>query len=119
MQLHASILISLAAAALTVPAIAANAAPEEGADNKLRVTEFRGRPPFARHVIQQSADLARFEETAAAPAVRETRFRGRPPFSRHARSSDTEADLARFEETTQDAAKPRRRGPPGKMTSRR
>ena len=119
MQLHASILITLAAAALTVPAIAANAAPDAGADNKLRVTEFRGRPPFARRVMQQSADLARFEETAAAPAVRETRFRGRPPYSRNVSSPVADADLARFEETTQDAAKPGRRGPPGKMTSRR
>jgi hypothetical protein len=118
MQLHVSILLTLAAAALAAPAVAGDTAPGDGAGNGARQTDFRGRPPFNRSAAPETADLARFEETAARPVERQSRFRGRPPFSRSAIEKPVDADLARFEEM-QDTSKPRRRGPPGKMTTRR
>ncbi len=118
MQIHASILLSLAVAALTAPAVAADNAPGDGAGNGARDADFRGRPPFTRSAAPETADLARFEETASVSVERQSRFLGRPPFSRSTVAVEADADLARFEET-EETLKPRRRGPPGKMTSRR
>lgn len=92
---------------------------------KVLVTEFRGRPPFNREFLNRDevAELARFEETARdipAEGMRVADFRGRPPYKREFLSADELAELARFEETsaTDDQLRTRR-GPPGKMNSRR
>ena len=89
------------------------------------VTEYRGRPPFKRRFLSSDevATLARFEETESRPTsetVRVTDYRGRPPFKRETVAADEVADLARFEETSSDSDEAsRRRGAPGKHTSRR
>lgn len=109
----------LAALAVTAVVYAPAAAAEEPAAERTKiVTEFSGRPPFARkRVPVAEASLARFEETTASEA-RSTDFRGRPPFRRNVDSSTTAtADFARFEEV--DETDRRRSGPPGKNSSRR
>ena len=90
------------------------------------VTEFRGRPPFKRQLVssEEAVELARFEESAPAPTTDGywvVDYRGRPPFTREFLSADEVADLARFEETASSASDERRtrRGPPGKLNSRR
>jgi len=94
--------------------------------SSIRVTDFRGHPPFKRRFLssEETAELARFEETAAEPtaeSVRVADYRGRPPFQRKVLSADEVADLARFEETSSSGAEDRgtRRGPPGKPGARR
>ena len=121
----------LAAAALALvfssaPALlSAQDADPSAKPSETMVTDFRGRPPFKREFVssEELVDLARFEETTDAPSgddVRIVDYRGRPPFKREIVSSDEIADLARFEETDSTAETRRtRRGPPGKMNSRR
>lgn len=115
------------------PAASLSAAEDSDAQvvsNDILVTEFRGRPPYKRQRVASSevTELARFEETTSVSAesrVQVVDFRGRPPYKREFVSSDEVADLARFEETgaASDEVisddKPIRRGPPGKLTSRR
>ena len=93
--------------------------------SSVRVTSFRGHPPFKRRFIssEDTAELARFEEAApetTPESVRVTDFRGRPPYQRKILSSEEVAELARFEETSAsgDEDRPTRRGPPGKPASR-
>ncbi len=120
MQQFASTLVLLATAALAAPLAIADDAQSRSEADQARTTEFKGRPPFARNRVQtETVDLARFEETAAEQTTRRTDFRGRPPFSRNAAGPRVSADFARFEETGTDDRRPRRSGPPGKMTSRR
>ena len=97
MQIHASIVISLAVAALTAPAVAADNAPGDRSGNVARDADFRGRPPFTRSVAPETADLARFEETAAASIERQSRFLGRPPFSRSTVPLKADAQPTRLE----------------------
>ena len=117
-------------AVLSVPATtvwaADDAAAAEGDD--VLVTEFRGRPPFKRQILSSDevAELARFEEAApAAPTttetIRVTDFRGKPPYKREIVTAEEWVELARFEETSASEAQDRRtrRGPPGKLNSRR
>ncbi|NNC65861.1 MAG: hypothetical protein HKN84_13840 [Gammaproteobacteria bacterium] len=94
-------------------------------DSDMLVTEYRGRPPFKRHFVssEEIAELARFEESASRPtgeSVRVADYRGRPPFKREILSSEEVVELARFEETSSmDTDRRTRRGPPGKLHSRR
>lgn len=115
----------IAAVAVNVPtAVADDSSAEE---KKVMVTDFRGRPPYARKfvTVDETASLARLEEvTEKAEAdtdveTRATDFSGRPPFNRNARVTDdaVEAEFSRLEEV--DDSKPTRRGPPGKPGSRR
>ena len=99
-------------------AASASAMADEMASDVV-ITDFKGRPPFARTRVSATADVARFEEVASAERAERTDFRGRPPFDRSRVSlDDTDvADFARFEEVS--AERPRRSGPPGKMHSRR
>jgi hypothetical protein len=97
-----------------------DAAPSAGAE-KVWVTDFSGRPPFARRAVS-AAEFARFEETkrSVLPAVGERLHlvdsRGRPPFRRQVVDVDTSnaAEFARFEETKPSSGERRRFGPPGK-----
>ena len=117
MHKTASTLILLATAALAAPVAIADDPQASTTADQARSTDFKGRPPFARNLTQtETADLARFEETAAADTTRRADFRGRPPFSRHA--DRVTVDFARFEETAGELQIRRRSGPPGKMTSR-
>ncbi len=118
------------AAVFAVPATtvwAADEAAPTAADNDVLVTEFRGRPPFKRQLLSSDevAELARFEESAPAAGAGETvrvaDFRGKPPFKREVLSAEEYVELARFEETSssEESDQRRRRGPPGKIISRR
>ncbi len=117
----------LAFGLLSIPTLsAADDADEAANTSSVRVTSFRGHPPFKRRFIssEETAELARFEEAApetTPESVRVTDYRGRPPFQRKVLSSDEVAELARFEETsaTEDEDRPTRRGPPGKPGARR
>ena len=112
--------IVLAISAAFGAASASAMADEMAADaSDVVITDFKGRPPFARTRVSATADVARFEEVASAERAERTDFRGRPPFDRSRVSlDDTDvADFARFEEVS--AERPRRSGPPGKMHSRR
>jgi len=107
----------IASMLISGPTIAADAGADE---SRVVITENRGRPPFKRARISTDAEFARFEAAAdAAPVTRPADFRGRPPFTRQATDSAeaSEAEFARFEESSEQ--KNRRRGPPGKLTSRR
>jgi hypothetical protein len=102
-----------------------DAAPNPGAE-KVWVTDFSGRPPFARRAVS-AAEFARFEETkrSVLPAVGERLHivdsRGRPPFRRQIVDVDASnvAEFARFEETKPSTGERRRFGPPGKGFPRR
>ena len=113
-----------AAAALTAPAISQAADSNAGADEGARlVTDFSGKPPFKRRVVaSDSAEADTVPAVAEEGPVQVVDFRSAPPFKRRVVDADEieTADFARFEETD-DAAddRSRRRGPPGKMTSRR
>ena len=119
-----SILFASAAIAFAPAAMAqdASSAPQQAEDRATLVTEFKGRPPFARKRIdaEEIASLARFEETTVQKMTR-VDYSGRPPYRRHGSdaSVSSTADFARFEETADASARPRRFGPPGKNTSRR
>ncbi len=118
MQIKGLLVLTLTASVLAAPvALAEDTAPGAASD-KTVVTDFRGRPPFARHRVETASvtDSADAQLVDAAP---DADFRGRPPFSRHADSSSSSAVFARFEETDSEATAPRRYGAPGKMTSRR
>jgi hypothetical protein len=90
------------------------------------VTDFSGRPPFARRAVS-AAEFARFEETKprVLPAVGERLHvvdaKGRPPFRRQVVDIDASnaAEFARFEETRPTSGERRRFGPPGKGFPRR
>ena len=119
-------MLALTAAFFMAPAVwAADDTNTAAASSDKLVTEFRGRPPFKRELLssEEVAELARFEDTTARPtgeSIRVADFRGRPPFKRETLSAEEVADLARFEETSSsDDSRPRRRGPPGKLKSRR
>jgi len=117
----------LAAVSVSAPTLwAADEDTPAAADSDVLVTEFRGRPPFKRQILssEEVAELARFEETRSVPegeTIRVADYRGRPPFKREVLSSEEWVDLARFEEAAAEAAQERRtrRGPPGKLNSRR
>ena len=118
--------IALVLAFASAPTIlAAQDADPAAKSSGTMVTDFRGRPPFKRELLSSDevADLARFEETTAAPSgddVRVVEYRGRPPFKRQILSSDEVVDLARFEEVDSNTeTRSTRRGPPGKPNSRR
>jgi hypothetical protein len=101
-------------------------APTSPATEKIWVTDFSGRPPFARRAVA-AAEFARFEETkrSVLPAVGErlhvVDFRGRPPFRRQVVDIDASnaAEFARFEETQPPRGERRRFGAPGKGFPRR
>jgi hypothetical protein len=90
-------------------------------DEKTWVTDFSGRPPFARRAAS-AAEFARFEETkpSVLPTVGErlhvVHAKGRPPFRRQLVNIDASnaAEFARFEETRPPSGERRRFGPPGK-----
>ena len=105
----------LIATLFSAPAMAADG---DAADRVTVVTDARGRPPFRRARVSAEAEFSRFEETDGV-AVRRARHTGRPPFNRHAGDDDaaSAAEFSRFEEASEQRT--RRRGPPGKMTSRR
>ena len=93
-------------------------ADEARADAVVLETDFRGKPPFKRQrVSAASKDEAALVRAASARVD----FRGAPPYKRHGADAPVErAEFARFEASDVDA-RPRRtrRGPPGKLTSRR
>lgn len=106
-------------AATLVFAPATVVADTANADTVVLKTDFSGHPPFKRKPV------AAAEKAAPAPALAASGrvdFRGAPPYKR--RSADAanleRAEFARFEAAEADA-KPRktRRGPPGKLFSRR
>lgn len=110
---------------LSTAVAADDAAPNRG-DEKVWVTDFSGRPPFARRAVS-AAEFARFEERkpSVLPAVGERLHvvdtKGRPPFRRQIVDIDTSnaAEFARFEETKPTSGERRRFGPPGKGFPRR
>lgn len=119
MQKFPLTMVLIASTVLASPVVLADDPQSSTADDQQRVTEFKGRPPFARkRAPADTVDLARFEDTAVADTTRRTDFRGRPPFARNA-APRASADFARFEEANADRDARRRVGPPGKMTSRR
>ncbi len=88
------------------------------------VTDFSGKPPFQRKVVQvkdlSPTEFARFEEQRTAATVDSsqpgkrvlvTDFTGKPPFNRKWVTKDKQAEFARFEEEKPSRAK-RRPGPP-------
>jgi hypothetical protein len=95
--------------------------PTSAAAETVWVTDFSGRPPFARRAVS-AAEFARFEETkpSVLPAVGERLHvldaRGRPPFRRQIVDVDASnvAEFARFEEVQPSTGERRRFGPPGK-----
>jgi hypothetical protein len=111
---------------LSTTVAADDAAPNQGGDEKVWVTDFNGRPPFARRAVS-AAEFARFEETkqSVLPAVGErlhvVHAKGRPPFRRQVVDVDASnvAEFARFEETKPASGERRRFGPPGKGFPRR
>lgn len=119
----------LAIGLISVPALWAADETENAAESRsVRVTSFRGHPPFKRRFVspEENVELARFEETSSEPAaegesVRTVDYRGRPPFQRKILSAEEVAELARFEETesSDEDDRPRRRGAPGKPGFRR
>ena len=111
-------LLLAAAFAGTLFSTSAMAAEGDSADRATVVTDARGRPPFRRAHVSSEAEFSRFEESGVE-LVRRARYKGRPPFTRKAGDADDAgaAEFSRFEETTDRRS--RRRGPPGKMTSRR
>ncbi|MDJ0940356.1 MAG: hypothetical protein QNJ00_11395 [Woeseiaceae bacterium] len=113
MQVKALFLFTVAASIFAAPAVMADEATRNGAADTDRATDFRGRPPFNRHAKSAAS------ETQVAAAAPRADFRGRPPFSSHGDTEQVSAQFARFEETEAAADKPRRYGPPGKMSSRR
>jgi hypothetical protein len=110
---------------LATVAGAQDAASGASAD-KVWVTDFSGRPPFARRAVP-AAEFSRFEETKSAvlPTAGERLHvvdtRGRPPFRRQLVDIDATnaAEFARFEETRPSSGERRRFGPPGKGFPRR
>jgi hypothetical protein len=117
----------LAIGLFSVPTLwAADDADSSARSSGVRVTDFRGHPPFKRRFLssEETAELARFEEESSEPtadSVRTADYRGRPPFQRKILSSDEVAELARFEEASSsgEEVRSRRRGPPGKPGARR
>jgi hypothetical protein len=117
--------VALLGTCLATAAAAQDAAPGSNAD-KVWVTDFSGRPPFARRAVPAS-EFARFEETkpTVVPEVGERRHvvdaRGRPPFRRQVVDIDADnaVEFARFEETRPSTSERRRFGPPGKGFGRR
>lgn len=117
----------LTAVSVSAPTLwAADDTTPTAQESEVLVTEFRGRPPFKRQLLssEEVAELARFEESRSIPegeTIRVADYRGRPPFKREVLSSEEFADLARFEEASSSATQERRtrRGPPGKLNSRR
>ena len=98
-------------------------------ENRVSITDFRGKPPFRRRIVDigdlSPAEFARFETLATDAAVDESRighrvkvvdFRGKPPFKRRTVEIDASntAEFARFEELDVREERPRRSGPPGK-----
>ena len=110
------------AAALQALSVGATAAEPSATADQVLVTDFSGRPPFKRKMVNQDsvADMARFEETSVGESgkVWVVDTRGAPPFKRRLVSASELADVARFEETSDDARRTRR-GPPGKTQWRR
>lgn len=117
------------AVALTATCMGTAVAADEPAAKpaeKFWVTDFSGKPPFARRAVS-AAEFARFEETKTAvlPPVGErlhvVHAQGRPPFRRQIVDVDASnaAEFARFEETKPAATERRRFGPPGKGFGRR
>lgn len=117
------------AAAVSLPATAVgdDANGAEAQETRV-VTEFRGSPPFKRRVVSGHDMVAESEADTTEPAADEAESnervlvvdrRGAPPYKRRfVDEAELEvAEFARFEETSD--AKPTRRGPPGKITSRR
>ncbi len=112
------------AAAVSFPATAT--AGDTGAQDARIVTDFRGKPPFKRRLVAADEMAAKETTREAAPAAADAdarvlvvERRGAPPYKRRFVDQDQleVAEFARFEETTD--TKPTRRGPPGKLTSRR
>lgn len=112
------------AAAVSLPATAT--AGDTTAAKARVVTDFRGAPPFKRRIVAAEdmapKDTTREAKPASADAnerVLVVERRGAPPYKRRFVEQDQVevAEFARFEETAD--AKPTRRGPPGKLTSRR
>lgn len=114
---------------LSTAVAADDATPASAAAETVWVTDFSGRPPFARRAVS-AAEFARFEETketkrSVLPAVGERLHvvdaRGRPPFRRQIVDIDASnvAEFARFEEAQPSTGERRRFGPPGKGFSRR
>ncbi|MEM1438635.1 MAG: hypothetical protein AAF545_04525 [Pseudomonadota bacterium] len=94
-------------------------ADEARAEAVVLETDFRGKPPFKRQRVSAAS-----QEVSAPARAASTRvdFRGAPPYKRH--GIDTapveRAEFARFEASEAEASPRRtRRGPPGKLTSRR
>jgi hypothetical protein len=117
--------VALIGTGLSTAVAADDAAPIRG-DEKIWVTDFSGRPPFARRAVS-ATEFARFEETkpSVLPAVGErlhvVHAKGRPPFRRQVVDVDASnaAEFARFEEAKPTSGERRRFGPPGKGFPRR
>lgn len=121
-----AVTVALLGTCYATAAAAQDAASGPSAD-KVWVTDFSGRPPFARRAVPTS-EFARFEETkqpTVLPEVGERLHvvdaRGRPPFRRQIVDIDADnaVEFARFEETRPSSGERRRFGPPGKGFGRR
>lgn len=123
-----TIAAAVLAAAVTLPASAtADDTAAANAPETRIVTDFRGSPPFKRRIVTVS-DTAEKAAREAKPAAAEpdeservlvVERRGAPPYKRRfvTRDEVEVAEFARFEETNE--ARDTRRGPPGKLTTRR
>jgi hypothetical protein len=117
----AAFTVALTATCMSAAFAADDVAPTSPAADKVRITDFSGRPPFARRSVS-AAEFARFEETkhSVLPAVGErlhvVHAKGRPPFRRQVVDVDASnaAEFARFEETKPASGERRRTGAPGK-----
>ena len=96
-------------------------ATEPVAADTVWVVDYSGRPPFKRQRVQApaaEAEFARLEEELPelGKRVQVVDFSGRPPYRRTWVTVDAQnqAEFARFEEVSDDDARPKRRGPPGK-----
>lgn len=117
--------VALIGTCLSTAVAADDTTPSPGAE-KVWITDFSGRPPFARRAVS-AAEFARFEEAKSSvlPAVGErlhvVHAKGRPPFRRQLVDIDASnaAEFARFEEIKPATGERRRFGPPGKGFGRR
>lgn len=119
------------AAAISLPGTASADDAAAASDDARIVTEFRGSPPFKRRVVKDEAaaertvsDAERRENDTDDDADSSERVlvvdrRGAPPYKRRFVAQDDleVAEFARFEEAADERRM--RRGPPGKLTSRR
>jgi hypothetical protein len=94
-------------------------------DDRVMITEFKGKPPFKRRIVKidqlSPTEFARFEALRPDSAIDSSRvgervrtvdFRGKPPFRRQTVKIDASnaSEFARFEETDQTVEPATRKG---------